>query len=50
MINWADRQGLEQALNICRECNIDLEEVRAWAASEGNQKKFKEFQIRLTED
>jgi len=40
---WNDRQGLEQAVNICAECEIDLHDVELWAIKEGHQAKFQEF-------
>ena len=40
---WNDKQGLKQALNICREREIDLNEVKIWSSSEGYGEKFKVF-------
>jgi predicted nucleotidyltransferase len=44
--HWNDRQGLNQALEICKERQVDLNEVENWATQEGFDKKFQEF-IRL---
>lgn len=40
---WNDRQGLEQAVDICLECKIDMKEVKKWAQKEGFGDKFKKF-------
>ncbi len=45
--HWNDRQGLEQAINICLEQNIDLSEVELWSTSEGYSKKYTAFLKRL---
>ncbi len=29
--HWDDRQGLEQAINICLEQDIDLNEIERWS-------------------
>jgi hypothetical protein len=41
--HWNDRQGLEQAINICLEQEIDLFEVESWSLSEGQPKKYATF-------
>lgn len=41
--HWNDRQGLEQAINICFEQDIDLAEVEHWSLAEGYQEKYKIF-------
>ena len=41
--HWNDRQGLEQAIDICLECKIDMKEVKKWAQNEGFEDKFKKF-------
>jgi hypothetical protein len=41
--HWNDRQGLEQAIAICKERQIDLREVEKWAVQEGFPQKFQEF-------
>lgn len=45
--HWNDRQGLEQAISICQEQNIDLIEVERWSIQEGCAPKFNEFKKRL---
>lgn len=32
--HWNDKQGLEQAINICLEQDIDLSEVERWSISD----------------
>lgn len=41
--HWNDRQGLEQAINICLEQDINLSEVEQWSASEGYSEKYAIF-------
>lgn len=41
--HWNDKQGLEQAINICVEQNIDLKEVERWSLQEGHLEKFELF-------
>lgn len=41
--HWDDRQGLEQALNICSEHEIDLNELEAWSMRENQKDKFEIF-------
>jgi hypothetical protein len=38
--HWDDKQGLEQALNICREQKIDCKEIEQWSKREGHEVKF----------
>jgi hypothetical protein len=38
--HWSDKQGLEQALNICSIQTVDLEEIEKWSIREGEGKKF----------
>lgn len=45
--HWNDRQGLEQAINICLEQDINLSEVESWSESEGYSKKYAIFLTRL---
>lgn len=45
--HWNDRQGLEQAINICLEQNIDLLEVERWSCSEGHSGKYTTFLTQL---
>ena len=41
--HWNDKQGLEQAVNICLEQEIDLEEVKRWSVREKQITKFEIF-------
>lgn len=45
--HWNDREGLEQALSICREHEIDLKEVEDWSIREKNRDKFQIFKKML---
>lgn len=45
---WDDRQGLEQALNVCLDHEIDMEGIRKWSKREGFEKKFLVFVDELT--
>lgn len=47
--HWNDRQGLEQALQICLECWVDLEEIKTWAIYENHLLKFEDFYRRLSD-
>ncbi len=38
--HWDDKEGLEQAVNICLEHNIHLKEVETWSLREGQKNKF----------
>ena len=41
--HWNDRQGFDQAIDICLERSIDLNEVENWAKKEGFKAQFREF-------
>ena len=41
--HWNDKQGLEQAINICLEHEIDLQAVEKWSLGEDQEKKFRIF-------
>jgi hypothetical protein len=41
--HWNDKQGLEQALNICNEQDIDFNEVEKWSLLENQSEKFNTF-------
>lgn len=45
--HWNDKQGLEQAINICLEHEIDLQEVEKWSLKEDQEKKFRSFREHL---
>ena len=41
--HWNDKQGLQQAINICLEQTVDLVEVERWSIHEGHKEKFLSF-------
>jgi len=41
--HWADKEGLNQAINICLEQEIDFEEVERWSLQEDQKDKFEIF-------
>jgi len=41
--HWNDKQGLEQAINICLEQDIDIGEVERWSIEESQEEKFSIF-------
>lgn len=41
--HWSDKQGLEQAINICLEQEIDITEVEKWSIQEKQEEKFRIF-------
>lgn len=45
--HWNDKQGIQQAINICVEQKVDLVEVERWSIQEGYQEKFLFFMQRL---
>jgi hypothetical protein len=45
--HWNDRQGLEQAINVCLDQDINLAEVESWSLSEGNPGKYIMFLEKL---
>jgi len=45
--HWNDKQGLDQALDICAERSVDLKEIESWSIKEGFQKKFLNFVEKL---
>jgi hypothetical protein len=47
--HWNDRQGLEQAIEICLATPVDLREVEAWAVQENHQVQFEEFSKKLNQ-
>jgi len=40
---WNDRQALDQAILVCKDCNIDLREIERWSNNEGMDIKYKKF-------
>lgn len=47
--HWNDKQGLEQAVNICLEQQIDLDDVKKWSLNERQEEKFDFFVRSLNE-
>lgn len=47
--HWFDKQGLEQALSICREQKINLDEIEKWSLQEEQLEKFQIFLDRFNE-
>lgn len=45
--HWNDNQGLEQAINICLEQEIDLDELERWSLQENQPAKFQAFKNRI---
>lgn len=45
---WDDKQGLAQAINICLDHKINLNEVKRWSEAEGQLEKFEIFKSRVT--
>lgn len=44
-----DRQGLEQALLVCKRQEVNLDKVRRWSKAEGELEKFEVFLTHLGE-
>ena len=40
---WNDKQCLSQAVNIARDQNVDLSDIKRWAEKEGESEKFLQF-------
>lgn len=45
--HWDDKQGLEQAINICREQRVDIDELERWSLAEKQERKFEIFKQHL---
>lgn len=45
--HWNDLQGLDQALNICLESEVDYNEIKKWSIREGFENKFVDFENKL---
>ncbi|MCB1135297.1 MAG: hypothetical protein KDK78_03410, partial [Chlamydiia bacterium] len=42
--HWGDRQGLEQAINICTEAEgVNLEDIARWSTREGFPERYNDF-------
>ena len=44
---WNDRQSLDQAILVCENNPVNLNEVRLWSKNENMEDKFRLFQSRL---
>lgn len=47
--HWNDKQGLQQAINVCLEQQIDINELEKWSVYEKHIEKFHIFIKRLKE-
>ncbi len=47
--HWNDRPSLDQAILVCRDCDVDLREVRRWSLHEGMREKYEVFRSELRE-
>lgn len=45
--HWDDRQSLEQAILVCRDNKVNLEEIKRWSVNEGMNPKYDIFLARL---
>jgi len=45
--HWNDRQSLDQALMVCKEQKVNLNELKRWSENEGMIKKFLDFKKEL---
>jgi hypothetical protein len=45
--HWNDQQGLEQAILVAMDHNIDLNDIKRWAKAEGHQEKCMVFSKKL---
>jgi hypothetical protein len=41
--HWNDPQGLDQAIRVALQCNINLDRIEAWSKREGAIAKFRNF-------
>jgi len=41
--HWNDPQGLDQAIRVALQCDIDLDRIKAWSKREGATTKFENF-------
>ncbi len=45
--HWNDRQSLEQAILVARECSVDITEIERWSMKEGRAREFAEIRGHL---
>ncbi len=46
---WNDKQALNQAILVCKDCKIDLKEIERWSKNEEMHPKFEKFLEYLSE-
>ena len=44
---WSDLQGLEQAILVAKNQQVDLKDIKRWSKVEGKEKEFKYFTEKL---
>ena len=42
---WDDLEAFDQAIEVCKERNIDIKELEKWSKIEGFVEKFQKFKI-----
>ncbi len=42
--HFGDKQGLNQAVLVAKEKNVDIEEIKRWSYQEGKSKEYKEIE------
>jgi hypothetical protein len=45
--HWNDRQGLNQAIEVCLAHNVDMQKLRDWSKKAGFEKHFRVFEEEL---
>lgn len=45
--HWDDRQGLEQAIEVCLDHEVDFKPIYEWSKEEGYENKFRLFEREL---
>jgi hypothetical protein len=48
--HWNDRPSLEQAILVCRDADVDLDEVQRWSRHEGMTDKYGMFRKQLAKE
>jgi hypothetical protein len=46
--HWDDRQALDQARLVCKDCRVNLVEIRRWSNEEGMLAKFNKIRNNLS--
>lgn len=47
--HWGDKQSFQQALQVAKKFQLDIEDLKNWSKSEGHLNKFKIFEQKLLE-